>query len=82
MKEMENSKTGWFGKFYKLLTFLVALSFIVLGAGILLKLLLPEPIPLSQTQRWIMGGIILAYGIARTLTLYRKAKKERQKEAT
>ncbi len=78
---MDEEKTGWFGKFYGWLSYLVALTFLVLGSGILLKILLPEPFPLTVTQRWVLGGIILVYGIARIVSLYVKGKKEKNKEA-
>jgi len=79
---MDENKIGWFGKFYSLLAYLVALTFIILGSGILLKILLPEPFPLSLTQRWVLGGIILAYGIARVISIYVKSKKKKEEAAT
>lgn len=82
MNGMGDYKTEWFRKFYKWLTYLVVASFIVIGSGILLKVLLPDPYPITPTQRWVMGGVILAYGIARIISLYVKSKKERNSEAT
>jgi hypothetical protein len=81
MKGMGKNKTNWFGEVYRWLSYLVALSFIVIGGGILTKLLLPDPFPLTATQRWVMGLIILGYGIARTIAIYLKGKKAKKTDA-
>lgn len=78
---MGENKTNWSGKVYRWLSYLVALSFIVIGSGILTKLLLPDPIPLTATQRWVMGAIILGYGIARTIAIYLKGKQAKKIDA-
>jgi hypothetical protein len=75
MKGKGEKRTDLFGKIYRWLSYLVALSFIIIGGGILIKLLLPDPFPLTATQRWVMGLVILGYGIARTIAIFLKYKK-------
>jgi hypothetical protein len=79
---MERRGVAWFQRFYKWLSLLLAISFVVIGSGILLKLLLPEPLPISGIARWVMGGLILAYGIARLIVIYVKSKREKETNAT
>ena len=81
MKGMGANRKNWFGDVYRWLSYLVAASFIVIGGGILTRLLLPDPFPLTATQRWVMGAIILGYGIARIIAIYLKGKKAKKIDA-
>ena len=56
------------------LTYLLALTFIAVGVGILTKVLLPEPLLAIGYQRWLLGGVILVYGSARLVSIYLKAR--------
>lgn len=65
----------------KWFSYLVALSFIVMGAGILSGRLLGGRSTISANQRLIFGGVILVYGIVRIVMIYRRSsrlKKELQ----
>jgi len=80
MKNMNETETRTGRSIYRWLSYLVAVTFILMGIGILTKILLPEPFLMRSSQRLIMGGIILVYGIARLITLYLKRKRDRFEE--
>ena len=79
MDENSNNKGRTGRKIYRWLSYLVALMFILLGLGILGKILLPEPFLTQGSQRLLLGGVILVYGIARITALYLKGKRERNR---
>jgi len=73
-----NSKESRIGqRIYKWLSYLVALTFIVMGLGILAKVLWPEPFLSQGLQRYILGGVVLAYGTIRTIMIYSKSSSRR-----
>jgi len=59
------------------LSYLVQLSFIVLGVGILSGLLLGGRSVISGSQRLIFGGVILLYGLVRIAMIYRRSIREK-----
>jgi hypothetical protein len=78
MEERNNDKVRIGRRVYRGLSYLVAFTFILIGAGILTGMLLPEPYLSRGLQRLIMGGVILIYGAARMLTIYLKGRKEKK----
>lgn len=77
MRDTNNQEKSFVQKAYRWLSYLVASMFIVMGIGILTKILLPEPILISFSTRLILGCVILAYGIARLIMLYVKGKRQK-----
>jgi amino acid transporter len=82
MNRKGDNKINWMQKFYQWLSYAVILTIIVIGAGILTKIFLPDPYPLTILPRWALGGIILGYGIARGIMIYLKGRKTRHSDAT
>ncbi|MCD6162339.1 MAG: hypothetical protein J7K40_07995 [candidate division Zixibacteria bacterium] len=75
MRDTNNQEESLVRKAYRWLSYIVASMFIVMGIGILTKILLPGPF-LTYMQRLILGGVILVYGIARLIMLYVKGRKQ------
>jgi len=77
MKKIGDTETRTGRTIYRWLSYLVAVTFILMGIGILTKILLSEPFLIHSSQRLILGGVILVYGTARLITLYLKGRKDR-----
>ena len=80
MRKMGDTKRRTGRTIYRWLSYLVAVTFILMGIGILTKILLSEPFLIRSSQRLILGGIILVYGTARLISIYLKSKREKFKE--
>jgi cytochrome c biogenesis protein CcdA len=71
----------WNQKITMLFTGTLAIVFIVIGVGILIKVILPGP-QLGNGMRFIFGGIILIYGLIRAIMIYRKWRKQKRSIST
>lgn len=76
MRNTSNQEENFGRKAYRWLSYIAASMFVVIGIGILSKIFLPESILISFSKRLILGGVILAYGIARLIMLYVKGKRQ------
>ena len=80
MTKIENENKPEIGRrIYQWLSYLVVVIIVLIGIGILTKILLPEPFLAQQTQRLAIGGITLAYGIARIVIMILKQRKRKLK---
>lgn len=69
--------TELFNRFYKAVALILACAFIVIGAGMLIGIILPDSYLLTGSRRLLFGGFILIYGLVRFYMLVLRRKKDK-----
>jgi len=81
MERAKGNRIDILGKITKWFTLALAVVFIAIGIGILTEFVLPGPYLLKPVQRYVFGGFILAYGVARMIMIYMKSKKTKAEDS-
>lgn len=75
------TKTDLFNSLYRVIALFLAGGFVIIGAGVLLGLILPNSYLLTGSLRFVFGGFILIYGLARIYMIVFRRKKGRKVES-
>jgi hypothetical protein len=75
MMKDDNPKR-WDQIIYRWFSYLVLILIVLTGVGLLSGLLMSNTTAMSSTQRLVIGGIVLIYGLARLVSVYVKARKQ------
>jgi cytochrome b561 len=62
------------------ITMVLALAFILIGVSVVSGILLPQRVFLEGTLRYVLGFVLIGYGIIRIIMIGRKLKSEKRQK--